>query len=184
MRLWTMACAAAIAAVLFAERPCPAMSASDLTANTWAGQIESSIRVIRLGRDTGDTTSEVTFTETGTNAGAYSAVEDDQGTPRTYTGTWRIRGHGRRLLSRLDADGRDALAASLSNWVGEMASDAGIEFGSLRIARAIFLPSRLPGTRDDFSVRLRATGRATGTRSGRRVGSVFQYASTSRLTPN
>ena len=172
---WMLA-AAAFAAVVAVEKPCPAMVDADLTGNTWDASYASKLRVPGVGRGTDSTTGGVSFASDGT----FSATEDDDGVPRTYTGTWKLRNGGTELKARLDANGKAELRRAIASWISET---TGARRVRLQFTRASFRVAQVPATAGPFTMKLSSAGTGSGVVGGQRVYATFTHSSTISLTP-
>lgn len=171
---WALAAVVA-AAVVAVERPAPAMTDTDLTGNSWNADYASRIKLPGLGGDTSATTGTVAFASDGT----FTASEDDDGVPRSYTGTWRLKRGGKRLKLALDSDGRTALRDAISDWLVALADDEGVTLTNLnvRLARVTMKQARLPESLGNFTTKISATGQASGRLGRRRVSAAVIYNS-------
>jgi hypothetical protein len=58
--------------------------------------------------------------------GTFLLYEDDDGTPRSYTGTYNFTPNGKSILLTLDSNGLSEMQAMLTDWVTEMAAGKGV----------------------------------------------------------
>lgn len=162
---------AALAAV--PVRPCPAMSADDLTGASWNVSYSSRLRLPGNGGDRDTTSGSVKFESVGT----FDAFEDDHGTDRNFPGTWRLSSSGKRLKWKLDSAGKAEVKDSVHDWLFDVASEGGVPVSRLvvRLPRITAHPAKLPASAGSFQAKLSATGHATATIGRERLSSAVLY---------
>lgn len=185
MRNWRTAAiaTACVGAILVAERPCPALTSTDLTETFFDTTYRSTLRVTGLGRASDATFGNVAFSSDG----HFTAMEDDDGTLRSYTGTWRLTNRGRRLRCRMDSEGRAAVRAALVDWIYAEANDGvGPQLTNLRVrlTRVQFNVAKVPATLGAFTLRLNSGGVGTGKIGRRRVSGSITHVVRATLNPD
>ena len=94
----------------------------------WDLEFDSKAKITKVGGDSSTTYGSCTLYDDNT----FDIYEDDYGTSRHYTGTYKII-KGKTIIFTLDQQGLNEIESMLTDWVQGVADDEGAEISDIAV---------------------------------------------------